>query len=68
MYTDRGLPALDGGSGTLAGATDVPELSTVDAGSGTLVAYVTFALESRSCACAYMALRGGGGAGTETGP
>lgn len=37
VYTERGLPALDGGSGTrAAAAVSVPELSTVEAGNGTL--------------------------------
>ena len=39
MYTERGLPAVDGGSGTRA-APEVPELVTVDGGRGTLAAYV----------------------------
>lgn len=38
--SDLGLPALEGGRGTLAGVTDVPELPAVEAGNGTLAGYV----------------------------
>ena len=58
MYTERGLPTLDGGRGTRAAeAVPVPELSTEDAGNGTLSGRTE---EDISCAVECVAEDAGG--------